>query len=59
MIYLLLGIILMIIGFRSYSYFNRNQKTIHYELSKLHHFSIMLILIGIILALISIYNMFI
>ncbi|WP_370091461.1 hypothetical protein, partial [Winogradskyella sp.] len=54
--YLILGIIIIIVGFRAYSYFDKNQKTIDNEPGKLFGIAVLIIIIGFFMALISIIN---
>ena len=55
---LILGIIIIIIGFRSYSYFIRNHETINNKPGNLYGIAMLLIIIGIFMTIVSIINFF-
>jgi TRAP-type uncharacterized transport system fused permease subunit len=57
-LYLIIGISIIIVGFRAYSYFNKNLESIDNKPGNLYGIAVLLILIGIIITIISITNFF-
>ncbi|WP_040254387.1 hypothetical protein [Psychroserpens mesophilus] len=55
---LILGIVIIIIGFRAYSYFNRNLEMIDNEPGNLFGIAALLIIIGIFITIVSVINFF-
>ena len=56
--YPIFGIILTFIGFRAYSYFDKNLETINNKPGDLYETAVSMILIGIVFTIISIINLF-
>lgn len=55
--YLIFGIVMIIIGFRMYSYFNENLKSIDNEPGTLYGIATLTIIIGVVISVISIFNL--
>jgi hypothetical protein len=57
-LHLTFGIALTFIGFRAYSYFDKNLETINNKPGNLYGTAVLLILIGIFITIFSIINLF-
>ena len=58
MIYPILGILLIVIGFKMYSYFGKNEESIDNKPGNLYSAAVLLIIMGIILLIFSMFTMF-
>lgn len=56
-VYLIFGIVVIIIGFRMYAYFNKNLESIDNEPGNLYGAAVLVIIIGGILSVLSILNL--